>query len=190
MLEAEELCQIVSFTSVSRERSTHTIYTFITYKSKRGYLERKSLDRFSITQHTYLLERESYLSLVRNHGSLFSFLLSLLYIKRRFVLKHNLHLFRVQRVFLRLGSFGDLPKETNEAQRMQSDGLWDSKSQRRHDSKKFVGSRSLEGLSTLGRLGFESLLLFVYSNFILQWIDFDLDSCREVFSRVFRFPLQ
>ena len=30
-----------------------------------------------------------------------------------------------------------------------------------------VGSRSLEGSSTLGRLGLEGLLLFVYSNFIL-----------------------
>ena len=32
---------------------------------------------------------------------------------------------------------------------------------------KSVGSKSLEGLSTLGRLGLEGLLIFVYSNFIL-----------------------
>ena len=30
-----------------------------------------------------------------------------------------------------------------------------------------VGTRSLEGLGALGRLGLESLLLFVYPNFIL-----------------------
>ena len=37
---------------------THTIYTLITHKSIRDYSERKTLDRFSITQHTHLLERE------------------------------------------------------------------------------------------------------------------------------------
>ena len=30
-----------------------------------------------------------------------------------------------------------------------------------------VGTRSLEGLGTLGRLGLEGLLLFMYPNFIL-----------------------
>ena len=30
-----------------------------------------------------------------------------------------------------------------------------------------IGARSLEGLSALGRLGLEGLLLFVYPNFIL-----------------------
>ena len=33
-----------------------------------------------------------------------------------------------------------------------------------------VGVRSLEGLGALGRLGLEGLLLFMYPNFILQWI--------------------
>ena len=37
---------------------THTIYNLITYKSKRGYLKRKTLDRFFTTQHTHFLERE------------------------------------------------------------------------------------------------------------------------------------
>ena len=81
MLEVEESCQAVSFTSVSREGPTceilaklfswrilsvtfipftHTIYTLITYKSMRSYSKRKTLDRFSTTQHTHLLERESY----------------------------------------------------------------------------------------------------------------------------------
>ena len=31
----------------------------------------------------------------------------------------------------------------------------------------FVGARSLEGIGTLGRLGLEDLLLFMYPNFIL-----------------------
>ena len=33
--------------------------------------------------------------------------------------------------------------------------------------RNLVGARSLEGLDTLGRLGLEGLLLFVYPNFIL-----------------------
>ena len=33
--------------------------------------------------------------------------------------------------------------------------------------RNLVGARSLEGLGTLGRLGMEGLLLFMYPNFIL-----------------------
>ena len=33
--------------------------------------------------------------------------------------------------------------------------------------RNLVGARSLEALSTLGRLGLEGLLLFMYPNFIL-----------------------
>ena len=33
-----------------------------------------------------------------------------------------------------------------------------------------VGARSLEGLGASGRLGLEGLLLFLYPNFILEWI--------------------
>ena len=33
--------------------------------------------------------------------------------------------------------------------------------------RNLVGARSLEGLDTLGRLGLEGLLLFMYPNFIL-----------------------
>ena len=116
MLEVEVSWQAISLTSVSREGPTceilakhstwrflsvtflpftHTIYTLITHKCMRGYSERKTLDRFSTTQHTYLLERESYSSVVRNHSSLFSFLLPFSYLERRFVPKHNPHLFRV-----------------------------------------------------------------------------------------------
>ena len=201
MLEAKESCQVVNFVSISREGLTreiptklsalrilsvtylpftHTIYTLITHKSKGGHLERITLDRF-FTMHTPIFQRESYSSLVRNHCSLFSFPLPLSYLKRRFVPKHNPHLFKVQRVFWSLGSFGDFPKEVGEAWQMQSSVLWDLESQRRHDSEKFIGSRRLEGSSTLGRLGLEGLLLFVYSNFILQWIDFNLEGRGEVF---------
>ena len=79
MLEAEESCQAVNFASVSRERPTreilaklfawgilsmtflpftHTIYTLITHKSMRGYSKRKTLDKFSTTQHIHLLESD------------------------------------------------------------------------------------------------------------------------------------
>ena len=78
MLEAEELCQAVIFTSVSRVKPsckilakhfacrilkviflpfTHTIYTLITHKSKREHSERKTLNIFSKTQ-AHLLERD------------------------------------------------------------------------------------------------------------------------------------
>ena len=33
--------------------------------------------------------------------------------------------------------------------------------------RNFIGARSLEGLGTLGKLGLEDLLLFIYPNFIL-----------------------
>ena len=70
MLEAEESCQTVIFSSVSQERPsheipvklstlrilsvtfllfTHTIYTLITHKSMKSHSERKTLDRFSTT---------------------------------------------------------------------------------------------------------------------------------------------
>ena len=116
--------------------------------------------------HTPIFQRESYSSLVRNHSSLFSFPLLLSYIEMRFVLKHNPHIFRVQRVFWNLGSFGNLPKEAGEAWRMQSGILRDSENQTRHGSKKLCWSKSLEGLGTLGRLGLKGLLLFVYPNLL------------------------
>ena len=101
---------------------------------------------------------------MRNHYSIFSFSLSLSYLERRFVTKHNPHIFKVYKVFWSLGNFEDLPKKADEARRMQSDILRDLKSQCRQDSKKSVGSRNLEGSSTLNRLDFEDLLLFVYFN--------------------------
>ena len=101
MLEGEESCQTVSFTSVLREGPTreiavklstwrilsvtfllftHTIYTLITHKNMRDYSKRKTLDIFSTT-HTPIFQRESYSSLVRNHCNLFSFPLPLPYLR-------------------------------------------------------------------------------------------------------------
>ena len=169
------------FLSVTFLPFTYTIYTIITHKSMRGHSERKTLDRF-FTTHTPIFQRESYSSLVRNHSDLFSFPLPLSYLEMRFVPKYNPHLFKVQRVFWSLGNFEDLPKEAGKAWRMQSGVLRDLESQRRHDSEKSVGSKILEGLSILGRLGLEGLLLFMYSNFILQLIDLPLGGQRRGFS--------
>ena len=168
---------------------THTIFTLITHKSKRGHSESKTLDRFS-TIHTPIFQRESYSSLVRNSFSLFSFPLPLTYLERRFVPKHNLHLFKVQRVFWSLGSFGDLPQEAGEAWRMQSGVLWYPESQTRHGSEKPCWSRILEGLGILGRLGLEGLLLFVCPNLLSRRSIYHLEGSEEVFHRVFQFPLR
>ena len=140
----------------------------------RPFREKNPRQVFYNTTHP-IFQRKSYSSLVRNHSSLFFFPLPLSYLERRFVPKYNPHLSRVQRVFWSLGSFWGLPKETSEARRMQLSVLRDSENQRRHDSEKSVGSRSLKGSSTLGKLGLKGLLLFVYSNFILQWIDLPLE---------------
>ena len=47
--------------------------------------------------------------------------------------------------------------------------------------RNLVGARSLEGLGTLGKLGLEGLLLFMYPNFILQWIIDRLEGRRRGF---------
>ena len=41
------------------------------------------------------------------------------------------------------------------------------KLKKRKVRRNLVGARSIEGLGTLGRLGLEGLLLFIYPNFIL-----------------------
>ena len=56
--------------------------------------------------------------------------------------------------------------------------------------RNLVGARSLEGLDTMGRLGLESLLLFMYPNFIFYWIIDHLEGGGEVLRRGLRFPLQ
>ena len=78
----------------------------------------KTLDRF-LQHNTSSFQIESYSSSLGS--SPFFFQLS--YLERRFVPKHNPHIFRVQRVFQNLRSICDLPKETGEDQRMQSGGI-------------------------------------------------------------------
>ena len=51
-------------------------------------------------------------------------------------------------------------------------------------------NRILEGLGTLGRLGLEGLLLFMYPNYILWWIIYRLEGDEEVLRRGLRFPLR
>ena len=46
--------------------------------------------------------------------------------------------------------------------------------------RNLIGVRSLEGLGTLGRLGLEGLLLFMYPNFIFWWIIDCLEGGGEV----------
>ena len=165
------------------------IYPHYPQKYERLFREKNPRQVFYHT-HTHLSKRESYSSLVRNHFSLFFFPLSLSYLKRRFVPKHNPHLFRVQRVFQSLKSFGDLPKESGEAWWMQQGVLRNPESQRRHDFEKSIGSRSLKGSSTLGKLGLEGLLLFVYLNLLSSGSIYRLKGGKEVFRRVLRFPLR
>ena len=68
---------------------------------------------------------------------------------------------------------------------MQLGVLQDPKSQRRHNFEKSVGSRSLEGSSTLGRLGLEGLLLFVYPNLLSSGSIYRLEGDREIFAEFF-----
>ena len=44
------------------------------------------------------------------------------------------------------------------------------------------------GLSALGRLGLEGLLLFVYPNLLFSGSIYRLEGGREIFRRVLRFP--
>ena len=83
------------FLSVTFIPFTNTIYTLITHKSKkRLYSERNPKIGFYNTTHPPFGERATH-SLVRNHYNLFSFPLPLAYLERRFVPKHNPHIFRV-----------------------------------------------------------------------------------------------
>ena len=73
---------ILSVTLIS---FTHTIYTLVTHKCKRGHLERKTLDRFSTT-HTHPSFRESYSSLSEN-----SFVVSSLSFSHCYTLRRDLY---------------------------------------------------------------------------------------------------
>ena len=144
MLEAKELSVRLHFVSISLDKPscevpaklfawrifsltflpfTYTIYTLITHKSKVNAIQRESPRQVSTSQHTYYL-RESYLSLSENSLVVSSpSPLSLLYLERRFIPKHNSHLCRAQRVFWSLGSIWDLPKEAGKAWRMAQGGI-------------------------------------------------------------------
>ena len=61
-----------------------------------------------------------------------------------------------------------MPKEASEPWWMQSGHIAGSgKLEKTKVQRNLVGVRSLEGLGTLGRLGLEGLLLFMYPNFVL-----------------------
>ena len=72
--------------------------------------------------------------------------------------------------------------------------LWSSSGIR--EAKEEIGSaeprwsRSMEGLGTLGRLGLEGILLFMYPNHILYWIIYRLEGSKKVLRRGLWFPLQ
>ena len=66
------------------------------------------------------------------------------------------------KVLVLLGSIGRSQSLADAIGRIAESGKFE-----KQGSKKLVGSRSFKNLSTLGRLGLEGLLLFMYSNFIL-----------------------
>ena len=131
MLEAKESCLAVTFASVSREGLTHeipaklsawrifkcdffTLHPYCIYipslpTNYKEAIQRKKI-QIRFLQHTPILQRECYSSLVKNHCSIFSFLLLVSYLERRFVPKHNPHLFNVQSV-LELGKFWGFAKK-------------------------------------------------------------------------------
>ena len=55
-----------------------------------------------------------------------------------------------------------------------------SKLEKTKVQRNLVEARNLEGLGTLGRLGLEGLLLFMYPDFILEWIINRLEGGGEV----------
>ena len=67
--------------------------------------------------------------------------------------------------------------------------LLDPEIERKEGLAKSAGSRSLEGLSTYGRLGLEGLLLFMYSNLFSSGLIYSLEGGEEVFRRLRWFPL-
>ena len=65
-----------------------------------------------------------------------------------------------------------------------------SKLEKTKIQRNLVGTRSLEGLGTLGRLGLEGLLLFMYPKFILLWIIDTSEGGGEVLRRGLWFSLR
>ena len=149
MLEAEESCQVVNFTTVSLEGPTcevlvklsawrilsvtslpftHTIYTLITHKSKWGYSERKILDRFS-TNTTHPSFKERAIHPWREIIVVSSPSLSYCYTLRGDLYLNTTHTFsECRKCFGAWEVLGILPKEAGEAWRMQSGVLRDPES--------------------------------------------------------------
>ena len=99
------LLKIVTF----RISITYTIYTLITHRNDKEPIERK-IPKKGFYNTPTLWEKEL---LILREKSLYSFLLSSsidIPIERRFVLKHNLHPFRVLRVFLELRKHWKMPR--------------------------------------------------------------------------------
>ena len=106
-------------------------------------------------------------------------------IERRFLSKHYPHPVKVLSVFGVLGSIGRCKGwwmlwAIVESIKLEKKQVWCN----------LVGARNLEGLSTLGRLGLEGLLLFMYPNYIFQWITYRLKGGGEVLRRGLWFPLR
>ena len=118
VLWARHSCKVLAKLSIWRIFKSdfltfHPYYIYHHYLQKYVRQFREKNPRQVFLQHnTLIFQRESYSSLVRNHYSLFSFPLPLSYLERRFVPKHNSNIFRVQKVFQSLGSFGNLPKKS------------------------------------------------------------------------------
>ena len=129
-----------------------------------------------------LLEREL---LILREKSLQSLLLPspiVIPIERRFVHKHNPHThLECCECFWSLGSIGRC-----QGWWMQY-GVYCGIQKAREDtiSLNLVGARSLEGLGASDRLGLEGLLLFMYPNFIFQWIILPLGGRQRGFSESF-----
>ena len=126
---------------------------------KKESIERKTL-REQFLQHTHP-NRESYLFLERNLCSLFSFSLPLLYPLRGDLYPNTTYIhLECWECFWSLGSIGRC-----QGWRMQY-GAYCGIRKAREDAvrRNLVGGRSLKGLSALGRLGLEGLLLFMYPN--------------------------
>ena len=152
---------------------------------KRKPIERKTLRKVSTTHPPYL--RESYSFLERNLSSLFSFSLQLLYSLRGNLYPNtNYTHLKCWECFWSLGSIGRC-----QGWRMQYRANYGIQKAREDKVRRNpVGAKSLEGLSSSGRLGLEGLLLFMYPNWFSSRSFYCLEGGREVFRRVLQFPLR
>ena len=140
--------------------SVPTLY--ITHKCICGYSERKTL-REVYTIHPPI--RESYPFLERNLCSLFSFLLPLLYLLRGNFYLNTTHTYsKCWECFWCCWEALEDAKDGGYNMELVAGSGKLEKTKVQHN---FVGTRNLKGLDTLGILGLEGFLLFMYPNFIL-----------------------